>query len=68
MLSFPTMAEQAIAEFESATKTVSLATICKRLGASVEKKYPTTTYTFDDDTSVTVQGTGANHRYETHLP
>ena len=38
-LTFPTQAEQALAEFQEAKKTVSLATIAKRRGASVEKSF-----------------------------
>jgi len=68
MLTFPTLAEQAVAEFHNATHTVSLATIAKRMGAMKYFEYPTTTYVFDDDTSIEVSGRGPNHKIETFLP
>lgn len=68
-LTFPTMAEQAVAEFREPGKTKSLATIAKRMGADVKKTFEgVTTYTFDDDTSVTVTGRGRAHKIETHWP
>lgn len=68
-LTFPTIAEQVVAEFHSATKTTSIATLAKKRGADVEKSFDAgTTYRFDDDTSITLKGTGANHKIETHLP
>lgn len=67
-LTFPTQAEQALEEFNSATKTISLATIAKRMGAVIEKSWEGTVYTFDDDTALIVKGTGANHKVETLLP
>lgn len=68
-LTFPTQAEQAEAEFRNATKAISLATIAKRMGASLERKFPSTRiYTFDDDTQLHASGTGAGLKIETHLP
>lgn len=68
-LQFPTLAEQALAEFHAATKTVSLAKIAQRMGADVAHKWPAiTTYTFDDDTSLVVTGRGKAHRVEAQLP
>lgn len=67
-LTFPTLAEQAVAEFEAATKTVALATIARRMGADVKRTAHGWEYTFDDDTSITVSGVGRAHKYETHLP
>lgn len=66
-LKFPTQAEQALATFRSATKTISLAKIAHDLGAEVTPG-TITTYTFDDDTSITVSGRGKSHRVETHFP
>lgn len=68
-LTFPTQAEQALEEFESATKTVSLAKIAKRRGADKETEWPgLTRYVFDDDTSLEVTGRGRAHRVEVRLP
>lgn len=69
MLTFPTMAEQAYKEFQSATKTIALATIAKRRGAQVERTFEgVTTYWFDDDTSLVVKGRGKNYQVEVMLP
>ena len=70
-LTFPTMAEQAVAEFLDATRTVSLATIAKRREADVSHRGfapRVTVYTFDDDTSIEVTGRGPAHKATTHLP
>lgn len=67
-LTFPTLAEQALAEFRSATKTISLATICKRRGAEKFFQYPVTIWTFEDDTSVEVYGSGKAHKAVARLP
>jgi len=68
MLQFPTMAERCAEEFRAATKTVSIVTIAKRMGATVTKNYPETEYHFDDDTSLIVTGAGRNHTMRTELP
>lgn len=67
-LTFPTQAEQVLAEFKTAAKTVSLATIAKRRGADVMRDWQQTVYTFDDDTSLVVTGRGKAHRVEVRLP
>ncbi len=68
-LTFPTQAEQALAEFRSATKTVSLSTIAKRRGADREHEWPNTIiWTFDDDTSLVVTGRGQAHKVEVMEP
>lgn len=70
-LQFPTLAEQALDQFRKATKTVALATIAKKMGADVERGGPTgstLTYTFDDDTSIVVEGRGRNCKIRTELP
>lgn len=68
-LTFPTMAEKALAEFRAAARTVSLATIAKQHGADVERSWPCEiVYTFDDDTSLRVTGRGRAHKVEVLLP
>lgn len=69
-LTFPTMAEQALAEFRSSTKTTSIATIAKRMGATVEKEAWTgkRIYHFDDDTTLEAKGAGRGLQAETFLP
>ncbi len=67
-LTFPTQAEQCLAEFRASTKTVSLATIAKRRGADVVQHWDHKEYIFDDDTSLKVTGRGKAHKVETHLP
>lgn len=66
-LQFPTMAQQAVAAFET-RKVKSLATIAKRMGADHDRKWDRIEYTFDDDTTLIVQGRGRAHRYWTELP
>lgn len=67
-LTFPTMAEQARDEFRNSKVTMSIPTIAKRMGATVEKDYPVTRYIFDDDTTLEVTGAGRAHKMETFLP
>ena len=77
-LSFPTQAEQALAAFNSATKTISLITICNKMGGVRADKYKprgglrfgtrVIEYTFDDDSSLEITGQGKSHKVETFLP
>lgn len=69
-LQFPTMAEKALAEFTESTKTVSIATIAKRMGATVEKDAWTgkRSYHFDDDTTLVTSGAGRAFKAEAFLP
>lgn len=67
-LQFPTIAEQVEREFRESPKTVSIATLAKRRGATVERNWTGWTYTFDDDTTLRVTGVGRNHKVETFLP
>lgn len=67
-LEFPTMAERALKEFRDATRTVSLATIAKRHGATRVQHWDHVEYVFEDDTTLTVRGRGRNHQVKTHLP
>lgn len=67
-LTFPTMAERAVARFRDSTKTISVSVIATEMGA--EKKYRGTTrvFTFDDDSVLEATGTGGSLRLETFLP
>jgi hypothetical protein len=74
-LTFPTIAEQVLAEFNSSTKTVSIATLARKRGAHVNKTHSywmankwMIIYTFDDDTSLITRGRGKSYRVETQLP
>lgn len=67
-LTFPTQAEQALAEFREASRTTSLAVICKRRGATREQFWDRTEYVFDDDTTLVVRGRGRAHKVEALLP
>lgn len=67
-LTFPTMAEQCEAAFRNAARTVSIATIARRMGAERNRVYPVTWYTFDDDTTLEVIGVGRAHKVTTYLP
>lgn len=71
-LIFPTVAEQVVAEFESATKTVSLVALAtKRLDAERRTIYQSgrvIEFTFDDDSTLEIRGQGKSHHYVTRLP
>lgn len=67
-LTFPTQAEQCVRAFLSTTKTISLATIAKKMGAEKRVADGITSYTFDDDTTLEVQGRGRQHKFETFYP
>jgi hypothetical protein len=69
-LTFPTIAEQILFEFNHSTKTVSLATLAHRRGAHISKARweGRITYTFDDDTSLVTKGRGKSHKVWTELP
>lgn len=71
MLTFPTLAEQCLAEFNQSKKSLSISTIASLMGAQRidEGFYPRQrVFYFDDDSSLVASGTGANLRIETHLP
>jgi hypothetical protein len=69
MLTFPTLAEQALARVRESKVTLSIATVARRMGADVERSFEgETTYTFDDDTSVVTKGRGRAHVAEALLP
>ena len=70
-LSFPTIAEQVFAAWIAKDKTTSLATLAKARGADVWKSYwprRQFVYTFDDDTSLVVTGSGRNYQILSILP
>jgi hypothetical protein len=68
-LTFPTIAEQVLAEFRASTKTVALATLAKKRGADVTRTFEgEITYTFDDDTSLVTSGHGKAYKVRTELP
>ncbi len=67
MLTFPTLAEQAISQFQSSTKTVSFSAICPELGGEKVSDHPIIWH-FPDDTTLVITGRGASHRFEALLP
>lgn len=68
MLSFPTQAQQCLAQFNEAVSTVSIATLAKRMGAEAEQTATTRIYIFNDDTSLVVTGRGKSHSVQVTLP
>ena len=67
-LTFPTQAEQALADWRAQTKTIALTTICVRHGGQRTGNKPRIEYTFDDDSSISIEGQGQAHKVQTHLP
>lgn len=71
-LTFPTMAEQALAEWNEKHILGGVGLIAKRHGADVERRWEgqllIIEYTFDDDTSLRTSGRGKAHRVEAMLP
>jgi hypothetical protein len=69
-LTFPTIAEQVLFEFNHSTKTVALITLARKRGAEVTRSYMTGNliYTFDDDTSLIITGRGKNYKVRAQLP
>lgn len=75
-LSFPTLAEQALAAFRAAKlehKTVSLREEARKRGGTPDEtrsftQSSTITYVFDDDSTLMITGRGRHHCYETQLP
>ncbi len=62
------MAEQAVAEFLSAKKTISLTRVARQYGADVEKRGKITIYIFLDDSCIEVEGRGKGHTFTTFHP
>jgi len=67
-LQFPTMAEQALAKWQSQTRTTPLEKITLPMGADIERDGTTIIHTFDDDTSLIVTGRGKNYQVRAELP
>ena len=69
-LTFPTMAEKAIADWRALTHTTPFERVAKAAGAFREAQGYTTeiTWVFDDDTTVTCSGHGRAYKIEAHLP
>jgi hypothetical protein len=68
-LTFPTQAEQCIADWRAITnRTVSLAAMARERGAFFEQMFDCKSFTFDDDTTIEIRGTGRNHKATAHLP
>ena len=69
-LTFPTMAEQCLAEWRAITdRTVSLNVIASRYGAQQFKEFGgTSEWVFNDDTRIVVTGRGPNHKAVAELP
>lgn len=68
-LTFPTLAERALAEFHSSKRKTSISDIARRYHAQRTFTWPSTiTYTFDDDTSIITSGRGRTYTIRTELP
>lgn len=71
-LEFPTIAEQALAEWNAKHVLGGVGRIAKRIGADVERRWDrdglVIEYTFDDDTSLRCTGRGKQHKVEAMLP
>lgn len=71
-LTFPTQAEQCLQAFNSATKTISLSTIAKHMGATREDRNgwerSVRVFVFPDDSTLEASGSGKGLRTETFHP
>jgi hypothetical protein len=67
-LTFPTQAEQCAEEFRTQTKTISLTTIAKRMGAMRADEPGKRIYVFEDGTTLEATGTGRALKFETFHP
>lgn len=68
-LTFPTQAEQCVNEWRAIKdRTVSLATMARKRGAEFNQMWDHKAFTFDDDTTIEIRGTGRNHQVTTQLP
>ncbi len=63
-----TLAEQAVRDFELATKTKSLTAIATKLGGKRNVTWQSTgvpiRFTFSDGSTLVIQGRGRNHTYK----
>lgn len=71
-LSFPTIAEQAVAEWKACTRTTSFETVAKRHGSEKQIFHDfggkQIKWYFDDDSRATARGRGRSYKLEAHLP
>jgi hypothetical protein len=71
-LEHPTQAEQCLALFTNAPRTIALSTIARRMGAEVHKNKTWSksdcSYIFDDDSELITSGRGKNYKVEALLP
>lgn len=72
-LEFPTMAEQALAEWNATHVLGGVGKVAKRFGTvDVDRRWEglglVIEYTFDDDTSLRCTGRGKAHKVEAMLP
>lgn len=67
-MQFPTMAERAITEWRSATKTTSFNTVAKRYSAFQDHDRTSIEWIFDDDSIVRITGRGKAFKIEARLP
>lgn len=68
-LTFPTLAEQCLAEFREAKKTTSITKTAKKYDAFRDDEWPSTrVYVFPDGTTIRSTGAGRTHKAEALLP
>jgi hypothetical protein len=69
-LTFPTIAEQVLTEFNSSTKTIALSTLARRRKAEITRSFFSSAiiYIFDDDSSLITTGRGKSYKVSTQLP
>lgn len=67
-LQFPTIAERAIADWQSQSVTIPFEKIAKHYGGSKSYDGCNIEWHFDDDTTARITGRGSNYRLEALLP
>lgn len=67
-MTFPTMAERAIAEWRARTRTTSFNTIAKRYSAFQDHNSTAIEWIFDDDSIARITGRGKAYKIEAQLP
>ncbi len=67
-LTFPTIAERTLAEWQAAPGTNSLNKFAIRNGGKRDDEYGRIVWYFDDDTSLAVVGHGKGHQVTAELP
>lgn len=68
MLTFPTQAEQCLAEWRACTTTTPLETITKRFNAFRDDESTTIVWVFEDSTTIHCSGRGASYKATAELP